>query len=166
MIEIRKATQKDVGLIAKLARQIWPSAYLEIIGQAQIDYMLDKMYNEVELLNQMADGHTFLIVERDHQALGFAGFSLQNATEEKYKLHKLYVLPQIQGSGLGKSLIDEVIKLVSVVGGKSLILNVNKFNKAKGFYQKLGFAVIEDVKIDIGGGYFMDDYVMELSITA
>lgn len=164
MIEIRKATQRDVGLIFELARRTWPSAYLEIIGQAQIDYMLDKMYNETELSKQMAEGHTFLIAEQNHKAVGFAGFSLADADSQTYKLHKLYVLPETQGTGLGKKLVDDVLKLVLIVKGKSLILNVNKHNKARGFYEKLGFEVLEEVVIDIGGGYVMDDYVMGLTV--
>ncbi|RYD70869.1 MAG: N-acetyltransferase, partial [Sphingobacteriales bacterium] len=43
----------------------------------------------------------------------------------------------------------------------ALQLNVNKNNKAKDFYLKAGFTVKEPVKIDIGGGYFMDDFVLE-----
>ncbi|MBC7418816.1 MAG: GNAT family N-acetyltransferase, partial [Pedobacter sp.] len=109
MIEIRKTTQQDIFLISDLAKKTWPSAYLEIIGQAQIDYMLDKMYSEVELSNQMEEGHIFLIAEQNGQAIGFAGFSLINPHTQTYKLHKLYVLPETQGSGLGKKLIDEII---------------------------------------------------------
>jgi ribosomal protein S18 acetylase RimI-like enzyme len=43
-----------------------------------------------------------------------------------------------------------------------LQLQVNKHNKALYFYQKLGFRVIEEVVFDIGHGYIMDDYLMEL----
>ena len=166
MIEIRKATQQDIFLISDLAKKTWPSAYLEIIGQAQIDYMLDKMYSEVELSNQMEEGHVFLIAEQNGQAIGFAGFSLITPNMQTYKLHKLYVLPEMQGSGLGKKLIDEIIRMISVEQGRSIILNVNKGNKAKFFYEKLGFLIIEDVKLDIGSGFFMDDYVMELELEA
>ncbi|MGY3054876.1 ribosomal protein S18 acetylase RimI-like enzyme [Pedobacter sp. UYEF25] len=164
MIDIRKATQQDILLISDLAKKTWPSAYLEIIGQAQIDYMLDKMYSEIELSNQMEDGHIFLIAEQNGQAVGFAGFSLITPNTHTYKLHKLYVLPEIQGFGLGKKLIDEIIRMISAEQGRSIILNVNKGNKAKLFYKKLGFAIIEDVKVDIGAGFFMDDFVMAKEI--
>ncbi len=162
MIEVRAATTEDLGLIRDLADRIWPSAYLAIIGQAQIDYMIDKMYNGSELSNQMANGHIFLIAEQNHQAVGFAGFSL--VKPKTYKLHKLYVLPEIQGLGLGKNLMKEVINRVTLAGGRFLQLNVNKNNKAKFFYEKFGFEVIEEVKIDIGGGFFMDDYVMRFEV--
>jgi ribosomal protein S18 acetylase RimI-like enzyme len=44
-----------------------------------------------------------------------------------------------------------------------LELNVNKYNPALGFYKKLGFSVISEEVIEIGEGYVMDDYIMELS---
>ena len=41
-------------------------------------------------------------------------------------------------------------------------LTVNKKNFSINIYKRLGFSIVEDVKTDIGGGFFMDDYVMEM----
>jgi hypothetical protein len=41
-----------------------------------------------------------------------------------------------------------------------VFLNVNKYNKAKFFYEKLGFTITKEEVIDIGNDYVMDDYVM------
>jgi Acetyltransferases len=79
-----------------------------------------------------------------------------------YKLHKIYVLPYNQGKGTGKFVITEIIRAISRKGGKGLQLNVNRNNKAKDFYEKMGFVVIREEDIDIGNGYFMNDYVMEI----
>ena len=46
----------------------------------------------------------------------------------------------------------------------SVILNVNRFNKALSFYERMGFKVIDEVNIEIGNGYLMEDYVMEKTI--
>jgi len=61
---------------------------------------------------------------------------------------------------LGKMLLDEVISYIKKKGGKALILNVNRYNKAQFFYQKQGFKIIEEVDIAIGNNYFMNDFVM------
>jgi len=161
MITLRKAKEEDIELIREIAAATWPSAYLEIIGQKQIDYMLDKMYSKGELLKQFMDGHIFLIAEEGENQFGFAGYSIVGHEERVYKLHKLYVLPSAHGKGVGKILINEVFNQVRDAGGSALELNVNKNNKAKEFYLKAGFVVKESVKIDIGEGFFMDDYVME-----
>jgi ribosomal protein S18 acetylase RimI-like enzyme len=41
---------------------------------------------------------------------------------------------------------------------------VNRANKAKFFYDKLGFTIRKEEKFDIGHGFFMDDYIMELKV--
>lgn len=161
MITLRKAKEEDLEIIRDIAAATWPSTYLDIIGQAQIDYMLEKMYNKGELLKQFMEGHIFLIAEEDENQFGFAGYSIVGHDERIYKLHKLYVLPSAHGKGVGKILINEVFNQVKDAGGSALQLNVNKHNKAKDFYLKGGFTIKESVKLDIGGGYFMDDYVME-----
>jgi hypothetical protein len=45
-----------------------------------------------------------------------------------------------------------------------MILNVNRYNKARFFYEKFGFKIIDEVDISIGNNYFMNDYVMELNL--
>lgn len=161
MITLRKAKEEDIEIIRDIAAATWPSTYLDIIGQAQIDYMLNKMYNKGELLKQFMEGHIFLIAEEGEKQFGFAGYSIIGHEERIYKLHKLYVLPSAHGKGVGKILINEVFNQVKDAGGSALQLNVNKHNKAKDFYLKGGFTIKESVKLDIGEGYFMDDYVME-----
>jgi ribosomal protein S18 acetylase RimI-like enzyme len=70
-------------------------------------------------------------------------------------------LPETQGKGIGKKVIDEIEKLALDNNSTALILNVNRFNTALGFYKKIGFEVVDEVNIDIGNGYLMEDYVME-----
>jgi len=161
MITLRKAKEQDIEVIRAIAAATWPSTYLDIIGQEQIDYMLDKMYSKGELLGQLLEGHIFIIAEDNENQFGFAGYSIIDHEERIYKLHKLYVLPSAHGKGVGKILINEVFNQVKDAGGTALQLNVNKHNKAKDFYLKGGFNIKESVKLDIGEGYFMDDYVME-----
>jgi len=161
MITLRKAKEQDIGIIRDIAVATWPSTYLDIIGQQQIDYMLEKMYNKGELLKQFLEGHIFLIAEENQNQYGFAGYSIINLEEKIYKLHKLYVLPSAHGKGVGKLLINEVFNQVKNAGASALQLNVNKHNNAKDFYLKGGFAIKDSIKLDIGEGFYMDDYVME-----
>ena len=164
MILLRKAKEEDIAIITDLAEQIWPQTYSNYISNAQLRFMLDKMYNKGELLDQMQNDHIFLIASEEERDVGFAGFSVIDPKKKGYKLHKLYVLPEMHGKGVGKILINEVINLALRKGGKTLQLNVNRNNNAKDFYIKAGFNIKETVDLDIGNGFFMNDYVMELSI--
>ncbi len=50
-------------------------------------------------------------------------------------------------------------------GCSRLYLQVNKNNTGSiAAYERNGFAVAKSVKVDIGGGYFMDDYVMDKNL--
>lgn len=164
MIYLRKAKENDIPLIADLAERTWPQTYGDYLGEEQIRYMLDKMYNKGELLGQMRKGHIFLIATEGSQDVGFAGFSLINPEEYAYKLHKLYVLPEMHGKGVGKILINEVVDIVRQNDGRTLELNVNRNNKAKDFYERAGFKIKETVNLEIGNGFYMNDYVMEKTL--
>ncbi|WEK19430.1 MAG: GNAT family N-acetyltransferase [Candidatus Pedobacter colombiensis] len=164
MILLRNGKEEDIESIQQLADKTWPAAYGHIISTEQIKYMLEKMYNRGELLSQLQKGYTFLIAEENDKDLGFACFSIHDSANHIYKLHKLYVLPDAHGKGIGKLLINEVVNMVRKAGGKSLELNVNRDNKATQFYIRAGFTVKETMDLDIGNGFFMNDYVMEMAI--
>lgn len=164
MILLRKVKEVDIDIIQDLANRTWHITYSPYLSTEQIEYMLQKMYNKGELLSQLQNGHTFLIAEKDSQELGFAGYSKLDSLSQTYKLHKLYVLPEAQGNGVGKILINEVLQRIKKEDGKLVQLNVNRNNKAVEFYKNAGFEIIETVDIAIGDGFYMNDYVMEKSV--
>jgi len=156
---IRKATIGDIPLIRGLSLKVWPDTYRSILPGSQIDYMMDLMYSEKALLEQMQKDIEFLLVYDDEEPVGFAAYS--PVSSKVFKLHKIYVLRSQQGKGTGRFIIDKIIETIKHKGADALHLNVNRHNNAKGFYEKLGFTVIAEEDIDIGNGYFMNDYVME-----
>lgn len=163
MLAVTKATTADIPLIRQLTFAIWPQTYSHMISQQQIDYMLEMMYSPAVLQKQIEeDGCTFIIVYEDGEPVAFASF---NETEPTvWKLNKIYILPTQQGKGTGKFIIHYIADEIKMKAAKSLQLQVNRQNKAKDFYEKLGFKIIKTADFDIGNGYFMNDYVMELKV--
>lgn len=161
MPEISKVSQKDIPLIRALCFQIWPQTYSHLLSREQIDYMLDMMYSPASLQKQMEeDGCVFIIVYNNLEPIAFASFN--EYKPRIWKLHKIYVLPDQQGKGIGRLIINYIIAEITPKNAKGIQLQVNRENKAKNFYEKLGFTIIETANFDIGGGYFMKDYIMEL----
>ena len=161
-LRLRRAYEKDIPLIRELTMKIWPQTYSTILSAEQIEYMLEMMYSETSLQKQMKDNHEFIIVSNETTPIGFASFS--SMEPGLYKLHKIYVMPQSQGKGTGKFVIGELMKAIIRKGGTALQLSVNRNNKAKEFYEKLGFVVLREEDNDIGNGYLMNDYVMEKKV--
>ena len=163
-MNIRFANIKDINAICLLAEKIWPSTYREILSEHQIKYMMDMMYSPSSLRTQMLEKkHSFIIVEENDQQIGFASYSISDKPGI-YKLHKIYVMRTEQGKGLGKYIIDFIINDIKPHAATALQLNVNRNNKAKKFYENLGFKVISEEDIDIGNNYLMNDYVMEKNL--
>lgn len=164
MIEIKPAQIDDLETIHNLAHVIWPAAYLEILGREQLDYMLEKMNSLNSLQNQfLVLKHHFIILTENKIPVGFASYS-PHEDAAVYHLNKIYVLPGQQGKNFGKQMLDYIVSEIKKSDAASLHLNVNRYNKAIHFYEKQGFKIISEEDIDIGSGYFMNDYVMELKI--
>ncbi|HYE53853.1 MAG TPA: GNAT family N-acetyltransferase [Chitinophagaceae bacterium] len=158
---IRNADLDDINTIGYLAYQVWPAAYKDILSFEALHYMLQHFYSPAALREQMMiKHHAFLLAEtEDEEPVGFASYS--NLGKGVFKLHKLYVLPSTQGKHVGRSLMEVVEEECREAGATSLILNVNRFNKAKNFYEKLGFSIIKEEDVDIGNGFVQEDYVLQ-----
>jgi GNAT superfamily N-acetyltransferase len=159
--KIIRATEADLPAISELAGVIWRVCYPGIITHAQIDYMLARMYSLDVLRDEIRSQrirYDQLLVDRKP-----AGFASYGPTSEPgvMKLHKLYLLPEMQDRGLGSRLLQQVEHEVRAGAGRRLILSVNKRNtKAIAAYRRNGFVIVESVVTDIGGGFVMDDYIM------
>jgi diamine N-acetyltransferase len=165
MTSIKSAGFDDLPVIHNLAHRIWPDAYGEILSPGQLKYMLEEIYSLPSLRNQLVVlRHNFILVLDNNIPVGFASYSPKEKNGPAYRLHKIYVLPQQQGTGTGKLLLTHVINSIKSLGGTSLELNVNRHNKATLFYEKQGFTITGEEDIDIGEGYFMNDYVMKKMI--
>src|SRR5262245_40131888 len=142
MFEIRQVAKADIPLLRELVYKVWPQTYTGLLSQDQIDYMLELMYSESSLKKQMDDGAEFIFIYDNDEPVGYA--SWQEMESHVYKLHKIYVLPSQQGKGTGRFMIDYIIGKIKQVGARALQLQVNRSNKARSFYEKLGFEVIDE----------------------
>ena len=164
MIEIIQANPAHTSVIRDMAEITWWQAYSEILEAEQIRYMLDTIYSEENLRTQLGNGsQQYLLLLENGNPKGFAAYSPREEKPEVYKLHKLYCLPETQGKGYGRLLVDAVSEKVRQAGSQFLELNVNRYNKAKTFYEKMGFTVAYEEDIPIGP-YWMNDYVMRKKV--
>jgi GNAT superfamily N-acetyltransferase len=163
-MDIVELSPNQAPIIHDLAHRIWPDTFKDILSPEQLSYMLNWMYSIETLQRQMAKGQRFFVLKENQEPLGFIGIEENYPHKGQLKIHKLYVLPNLQGKGLGKQLIDFVAQLAKEQQLKLLTLNVNRFNKAVDFYTHIGFTIEFEENIEIGNGYLMEDYVMNYEI--
>lgn len=165
MIEIIEASVEQLDTVQEIAQKTWPIAYKDVISSEQIEYMLKMMYSKSALVEQMnVKKHHFILAKKQNEVLGFASYEFDCNSIGKTKLHKLYVLTETQGSGIGVKLVDFLSEKAKKNHQSTIFLNVNKYNSAQKFYKKIGFSVAYEEVIDIGNGFIMDDFVMEKSL--
>lgn len=160
------ATASDIPLIQDLARRSWEKTYVGIISTEQIEYMLKEMYSSNEILKHMQNSnyHYYLILDdRNNSYEGFIGYE-HDYEAATTKLHRIYLAPESKGKGFGKGALEFLKEKVKERGDNRIILNVNKDNSAKMFYESQGYKVYNEVILEIGNGFVMDDYVMEFLI--
>ena len=161
MILISEAKPADFSVIREIAYTTWPVSYGSFISKAQLDYMLEKFYNNDTLTdNYINKNHHFLLAKENETCFGFASYEPDYLGDKIVRLHKIYLLPESQGKGAGKLLISEIEKIARQLNQNGISLNVNRFNKAFDFYTKLDFECIGEEDVELDYGYLMEDFKM------
>ena len=163
MTNIRPMTPSDVPALCELARTIWQVTYTGLISQAQIDYMFADRYAPDHLHAQLDDpAHAWRIAWWAGEKVGFTHASFD---ARACKLDKLYIHPDYQRRGIGRALLANIKTFARNHAAALLWLQVNRGNTAAiAAYQQYGFALKAARVFDIGGGFVMDDYVMEMAL--
>ena len=165
-VVIEAATREGHLLeIQKLAQAIWREHYPGIISSEQIEYMLRGGYSLDALRRDLAQGE--IRYDRALAQGGLVGFSAYGPHPEAgaLVLHKLYVEVEQRGRGCARKLIDVASGHALANSFNRITLRVNKRNHiAIAAYERMGFSREGSIVSDIGSGFIMDDYLMELAL--
>ncbi|UTH72898.1 GNAT family N-acetyltransferase [Chromobacterium sp. IIBBL 290-4] len=158
-------TEQDFDTVARLGGEIWRRHFLGMITAEQIEYMLASRYVPEKLsLYLHAPDRWFRLLRMDGEPSGYFSYALAKRPGEM-KLEQLYLLERLRGQGWGGKMMDEAERAARALGCDTLMLTVNRHNAAAiAVYQKRGFEVRGEVAADIGNGFVMDDFVMQLAL--
>jgi GNAT superfamily N-acetyltransferase len=160
---MRLLERDELSVVKSLAYDIWPRVYDYMISSEQISYMLSLMYNLDKLQLQWGEGVKFVVLEVEGMPQGFVSFEEK---DECIFLQKLYLRPEMQGQGFGKKMLQVAMDFAIDTKKPNIELTVNRNNKFLEFYMSQGFQIKEEKDFDIGGGYFMNDYILSLAVIA
>ncbi|MDR3527103.1 MAG: GNAT family N-acetyltransferase [Rhizomicrobium sp.] len=151
-ITIRSLSEADFPLVVALAYQIWPVAYGGNLTPEQLENLLSRIYCVENLQKEVLEGHCFWAAFDGDEALGFASGYRKDAT---IWIKKLYVLPEVQGRGVGRALMQTVID--AFTPAREVRLFVNGQNRAaQVFYERCGFTNDGAVEVQMGDFRFSD----------
>jgi ribosomal protein S18 acetylase RimI-like enzyme len=162
-ITYRRATINDIREIRALAWRIWEEAYSEMLSKSQIDYMLEMMYSDKVISEEIAKGVVWEIIADKDIPCGYLSYSC--GKDNSVKLSKIYIDKDYRGKALAENSIKRVLQYAAKNNKDCSWLTVNKENKtAIRAYEKNGFIITDSVITDIGNGFVMDDYIMKCII--
>ncbi len=162
---IKKAERpEDFLKIAALAQKVWHKTYDSLIGETQVDYMLEQFQSIAAIERDIQNNHyEYLMAVQGDRLLGYCG--VKPEPPDSVFLSKVYIDPDCQGMGIAKTLIFQFISKFSRLGYSRIHLTVNKGNqRAIAAYERLGFQKYGELVTPIGKGFVMDDDLMELKI--
>ena len=164
-------TALEIQQVVVLAQQIWTEHYVPIIGQSQVQYMLENFQSEAAISEQIAQGHEYFLAMTPGQSPGLdhcvpMGYMdiVGQPESNKLFLSKLYVVAAARGSGIGRNMFDFAVKMLRQRKLQTLWLTVNKFNPSLDVYLHWGMINTGSVVKAIGAGFVMDDYLLELAV--
>ena len=143
VINIRKAERSDIEAIANIVNTTWKVTYTGIVPDSDIVLYTDKERREKMLSEAFDNGKPiYFIANCNGSDCGI--ISYYKYEEDDYKdcayIMQLYVLPEYQKKGIGKSLMKYLFVIQKDNGYKRAVLNTLEDNSnARAFYEKLGF---------------------------
>lgn len=161
MINFKPVTHNsDIKIVSELAKEIWTEHYTPIIGIDQVNYMLEKFQSKKAIEDQtLLSNYKYFIIYNETTPIGYLSIKKE---ETSLFLSKIYIKATSRGEGIGKTAMSFIENQAKTLNCKKIYLTVNKYNtNSIKAYQKIGFNKIEELVIDIGNGYIMDDYKME-----
>ena len=159
-------SENEIHELASLAAEIWHEHFTPIIGLEQVEYMLEKFQSAAAIRQQIDSGAIYLMAHEKEANIGYACL-IPDISTRSAQLSKLYLLYSVRGRGLGRELLANIESLCLKMDIERLWLTVNRHNSGPiSAYQKMGFSKTDEVVMDIGGGYVMDDFIMEKRLSS
>lgn len=159
---VRRMRAGDVDAVHEVARATWAAAYRDIIPEAERGDLVRRAYSAETLKRRMETGIFLVAVYRD-EVVGFADFKSTSDERGVVALMALYVLPAMQGRGLGTRLLER--GMGAFPSARSLVLRVLRENAAgRCFYEARGFRYLGEHRWSLSSGEVIVELEMVLEI--
>lgn len=149
-IKIRNWTRVDFPIVKNILLTTWKNAYT-FIPEEDILSHFEKHYSEDRLIEILNDPFSKgIIAEVNSISAGWLKL-FEDHINKKFFVSSLYVLPEYQGFGIGKKLLNEAYRIAKEKQFSKVWLGVMKQNeKSLEWYKKIGFVFAEEEPFRMG----------------
>ena len=170
-IEIRQAVVADVDVLASLARRTFLLAYAENETPEHVHDYVERAFESNKITDEVTTpGNRWIMMLVDGCAAGYVKIVFERPIDEladaaPAQLERIYLLPEYQGGGLGRRLLDAALDEASASGARNIWLAVWIENiSAQRFYASAGFEPIGRTHFMLGPER-QEDRVMSRKLT-
>lgn len=141
MAEIRPALPADAPGMARVHVLSWQHAYKGLLPQPMLDQLSIETRTK-QWAQWLENGNQLnLVAEADEGIVGFASGGPLRGDFAGFdaEIAAIYLLPGVQGQGLGRSLFTALQELLAAEGHRRMLVWVLESNApARAFYERLG----------------------------
>lgn len=149
----RKAIEGDATAIAKVHVNSWKTTYKGLLPDSYLDSLTYE--KRVPLWEGAIPlGGIYVVEDQNGKIVGFASGGKERSGNYKgydAELYAIYLLEEVQGLGLGKLLVQNLVNNFKENGYLAVLVMVLEGNTACKFYEALGGIVIDSLEDEIAG---------------
>lgn len=146
--QIRDMKEEDIKEVQQVAKTSWNDTYRGLIPEYIQENFLNSAYSD-EMMKRRLAVSSLYVAEADGKIVGFTNFS-KVKEGGKVELGAIYLLPVIQGKGVGTALVNEGIEKAK--NASKVFINVEKENeKGVNFYKAKDFKTLSEFEEDLEG---------------
>jgi ribosomal protein S18 acetylase RimI-like enzyme len=159
---VRTAGERDLEAVRDLLAQTWHATYDAIYGAEKVAEITAEWHSVNALKSQLTRPNSEFLVADDGKRIGGMAFAIATIDPNIVTLHQLYVHPDFQRQGTGRSLLEEVEE--SFPEAKTLRVEVEEANgQAISFCRAQGFQPAGNIPVS-GGGFGLPVMVLEKAL--
>ncbi len=150
-IVVRPWEKSDLASVRRITWESWMSTYLSFIPETDLKSYFDIYYTEESLLGMFDDPSMVgFIAEMEGQVAGYVRLFF-NRGEHRLYVSSLYFLPEFEGRGMGRRLLEAAAGDATEKGLDELWIGVMVKNKrALEFYKRMGFQFVLEEPFTMG----------------
>lgn len=109
MFFVRTASERDLEKVRALLVETWHATYDTFYGVEKVNELTGRWHSLPALKARLERKDAEFLVADDGRSIGGMGYaSMSDTLKKTVMLHQLYVLPKLQGQGIGRDIFAEL----------------------------------------------------------